>query len=287
MTLVAVLAPVGVSPRHRAAPALALALSAVRALGAEVEYAAIWRHSPELARGCGGGLQDGCRRGVVEWLSEVEPAATSEKIAKYSADYDAVGVLIWGSGPGLQVSAVVYAPGAASYLGLPPVDATVDIKVSLGDADAESFFDLFLHSYEKYAEFVRRLDRELARPVEVELWGRRARVTPYAFLERVDAAKSLERVQDLYSAVPVFRRDLPASVICDVMHKERKLAHFDTVITYAGQEIAEVIESSFERVGGLLLPKSVDGYGEFIASVRRKIEEVIKGPRRSCAGELW
>jgi len=32
----AVLALVGVSPRHRAAPTLALALSAVRALGAEV-----------------------------------------------------------------------------------------------------------------------------------------------------------------------------------------------------------------------------------------------------------
>jgi len=287
MTLAAILAPVGVAPRHRSAPSLAFALSAIRALGAEVESAAIWRYSPELVRRCGGGLQDDCRRGVVEWLSEVEPAATSEKITKYSADYDAAGVLIWGSGPGLQVSAVVYAPGAASYLRLPPVDVTVDIKASLGDARVESFLDLFLHAYERYAEFVRLLDRELTRPVEVEFRGRRVYVTPYVFLERVDATKSLEQIQDLYSTVPVFRRDLSASIIYDVMHKERKLAYFDAVITYANQEIAKIIDISFKRVGGLLLPKSVDGYGECIISIRRKIEETIKGPRRSCAGELW
>jgi len=289
VTLVAIMAPVGVAPRHRAAPALAFALSAVRALGAEVSGAAVWRHSPKLALACGEVPGDcaHCRRGVVEWLDAVEPAETSEKIVRHSADYDAVGALVWGSGPGLRVSAVVYAPGAASYLGLPPVDATVDMRADVGGVSVESFYDLFLSAYDRYAEFVRNLDLELTRPVEVELRGKRALVTPYAFLERVDASKSLKQMQDPHCTVPLFRREPSASIICDIMHRERMLAHFDSVIAYVREKATKIVSYSFRRVGGLMLPTSADAYDECIAKIEREIEEVVKGPRRVRCRVLW
>lgn len=40
-------------------------------------------------------------------------------------------------------------------------------------------------------------------------------------------------------------------------------------------------------MGGLLLPLSTDDYDECIANVKRKIEEAIRGPRRTCGGVLW
>jgi len=289
MTLVAVLAPVGVAPRHRAAPSLAFALSAVRALGAEVKGVAIWRHSPELALACGEPPNNHthCRRGVVEWLDGIEPAEASEKIVRYLVEYDAVGALMWGFSPDLRVSAVVYAPGVASYLGLPPIDVLVHIKADVGGTSIESFYDLFLDAYERYAEFIKRLDLELTRPVEVELRGKRARVTPYVFLERVDAAKSLKQLQNPRCTVPVFRREPSASIICDIMHKERMFAHFDSIIAYVREKAAKAVSQSFKRVGGLMLPKSADAYDACIAKIKREIEDIVRGPRRTCGGVLW
>jgi len=136
VVLVVKLNPGGLPLRHYVAPAIAFSLATIRAMDADVEDAVIWRHRPDLAFVCirGGGdivlsvERPYCRQGVVELLDDVDPFEASAKLIRYSAEYDSIGLIIRASGPDVILEATVYAPGVASLLKLPPIDAVIDIE---------------------------------------------------------------------------------------------------------------------------------------------------------------
>jgi len=60
------------------------------------------------------------------------------------------------------------------------------------------------------------------------------------------------------------------------------LAHFDRAIEYAREAVVRAIDSSFMRVGGLLLPVSAGAYTAFATGIRREVRRAVKGPAVAC-----
>jgi len=246
-----------VPPRLRAAPAIATALAAFRALGADVEDAVIWRGHPDLAYTCA--EVDGdyvviraerpyCRYGVAEPLDSVDPAEVSAKLVQYSAEYDAVGLLVAGRSREAVVEAEVYALGSAEFVGLPPVDAIVDVEAYIGSGKVEGFYAMFKHAYEAYAAFVKRLSAELARPIPS--LGK----PPTHFLESIDVIDGIGGL-DPAKAVPLFRRD--AAEVVGAYAPRRP-----------GQQAAlDLVNMAFADINGLLLPRSPKAFEEFVAAL--------------------
>lgn len=272
MVLVIKTDPNGLPLRQYAAPAIMFSLAAIRAMGADVEDTIIWRRHPDLAFVCTR-VEDGdvvlnaerpyCRRGVVEWLDGVDPFEASAKLARYSAEYDSVGLLIRASGPDVILEATVYAPSTANLLKLPPVDATIDIEY-FGDVKIETFYDLFKHSYENYVEFVRSLAEELE-PVELEIDGRRTSLLPTYFIERIDALKDVDDYRDITHTVPLHRHKFVDSIISDVIWRFKPRRQVD--IQSIWNNVYETVRRAFTWVGDLLLPKGPEAYDEFVSHV--------------------
>ena len=244
--------------RYRVASAVAAALAMFRALGAEVEDAVIWRGNPDLAHVCleveGEHVvvridEPYCRHGVVEVLDVVDPLEVSVKIVKYSAEYDVVGLFAEGRSRYAIVSAEVYAPGSATLLGYPPIDANVDVEAYLGDGKVESFYHMFLYAYDAYAKFVERLAEELERPIGNFL------KPPTHFLDRI-AVTSDPYTVDEESSLPLFCKDLAK---CLGLHR---------LPSGVQDGIKKIADKAFVKIGGLLLPRPEE-YKEFAGFLKR------------------
>jgi len=264
--------------RYYVAPAIALSLAVIRAMGADVESAVVWRRHPDLAFVC---VDEGevvtlsaaepyCRQGTLEWLDDVNPLEVSAKLVRYSAEYDAVGLSIKARSSDAILEATVYAPGTATYLGLPPVDATIDVE-HFGGAKVDTFYGLFKYNYEEYAEFVRALAKEL-KPIELEIGGRRAPLPLTYFAERIDASISVDDYRDLASTVPIYRHRLVESIVEDVAQRYRPKK---PACVEVWNEVYEEVRSAFTWIGSLLLPRSPESYGEFVSRV---VDLVVKPP---------
>jgi len=276
MVLVVKTNPNGLPLRHYAVPAIALSLATTRAMDADVEDAVIWKHHPDLAFVCirteGNDLvlnvgQPYCRRGVVELLDGVDPFETSAKLVRYSAEYDSIGLLIRASGPDAILEIVIYAPGVANLLKLPPIDAMIDVNY-FGDAKVKTFYDLFRHDYERYVEFVRRLAEEL-RPMAVSIEGRRAELPPTYFVERLDASQDVYDYRDITRTVPLYRHRFIDSVVSDVIWRFKPRHPVDVQLVW--NDVYEVAKKTFAWVGDLLLPKSPEAYDEFVSHIVDKV----------------
>jgi len=273
MVLVVKTNPNGLPLRHYATPPIAFALAAIKALKADIEGAVIWRHHPDAAYVCiraeNGDVvlhveEPYCRRGVAEWLDEVDPYEASRRLVKYASEYNAVGVLIEARSTEAVLEATVYAPGSAEYLGQPPVDAVIEFEAYIGDSKVETFYDLFRHSYESYVEFIRNLAKEL-RPLKVETKKGRVGLPLTYFVERVDATTDAEEFRDITRTVPIHRHRLVESVVEDVKWRYRPKRPIDVELVW--NDVYEAIRKTFTWVGDLLVPKRPEAYDEFVAYV--------------------
>jgi len=276
MVLVVKTDPNGLPLRHYAVPAVALSLAAIRAMGADVEDVVIWRRHPDLAfvciRGEGGDVvlsveRPYCRRGVVELLDSVDPFEASAKLIRYSAEYDSIGLLIRASGPDVILEAVIYAPGVANLLKLPPIDATVDVEY-FGDAKMETFYDLFKYNYERYAEFVKRLAEEL-KPMTFDIEGRRVELPPTYFIERIDAAQDVYDYRDITRTVPLHRHKFVDGVVSDVIWRFKPRHQVDVHSIW--NDVYEAAKRALTWAGDLLLPKSPEAYESFVAYLLKRL----------------
>jgi len=278
MVLVVKTNPSGLPLRYYAVPPIAFVLAAIKAFKADIESSVIWRYHPDAVYVCvraesGDATlyveEPYCRRGVAEWLDEVDPFEVSEKFIRYSVDYNKVGLLIRASGPDAILEAVVYAPGVANLLRRPPIDAEIDIEY-FSDVRVETFYDLFEHRYERYAEFVRALAEELE-PIALDTDGRRVELPPTYFLERVDAAQDVYDHRALFRTVPVYRHHLVHSIIDDAMPYVRKLKRTVDAES-AWNDIFDAIRRSFVWFRDLMMPRSVEAYKKFVVYVLRRLE---------------
>jgi len=279
MVLVVKTNPNGLPLRHYVAPVISFSLAVIRAMGADIESAVIWRHHPDAAYVCvhaeSGDVtlyveEPYCRRGVAEWLDEVDPYDVSQRLVKYSAEYNAVGVLIEARGADATLEAVVYGPGSADYLGQPPIDAIVEVVAYIGDSKVETFYDLFKHGYERYVEFVRNLAKEL-RLIRVETRKGDIDLPQTYFAERIDATTDVEEFRDITRSIPIHRHRLVESVVEDVKWRYRPKRSIDVELVW--NDVYEAIRKTFTWVGDLLVPKSPEAYVEFVSRV---IDIVLK-----------
>jgi len=274
MTLVVKTNPNGLPLRYYAAPTIALSLATIRAMGADIENVVIWRGHPDAALVCvkleGGDLvlssgEPYCRSGVVEWLDGLDdPFEASQKLIRYSADYNVVGLQVYARGSDAILEAAIYAPGAAVQMGLPPVDAVIEIEYYGTDLKVESFYDLFRYDYKKYAEFVRNLAEELE-PISVETKKGRIELPPVYFIERIDAIKDVDDYRDITRTVPLHRHKFVDSVVSDVIWRFKPKRPVDVQSIW--NDVYEAAKRAFTWAGDLLLPRSPEAYDEIVSYI--------------------
>jgi len=272
MALIIKLEPYKLPLRYHVLPATAFVLATIRAMRAEVEDAIIWRGHPDAARICvkmEGDLilssgEPYCRSGVVEWLDVVDDLfEISRKLIRHSVDHDVVGLQIYARSADAILEAMVYAPGAAAQMGLPPVDAIVEIEYYGADSRVESFYDLFKDDYKRYVEFVRGLAEEL-KPIAIETKRGRAELPPVYFIERIDATQDVYDHRDITRTAPLYRHHLIDSIIEDAAwHLRLRRVDVDSLWS----DVYDAVRKTFVWIGDLLLPRSPEAYSSFVLHI--------------------